>query len=205
MLPMTQLSPDPWVREYVVGKHLLYTACNFEMLIACLRGNMKAMNGNWKLWKIRIEMVLDAKKCQLYLSLKFGPLMARSPTHACITISKDFIQIGWTLAQIHCIFLRRRYTSCRSPCWALIYLQSALAQRVPWQWIQERSTRVEAEGGAALQGRGACWKRERRSESRLHFNDLGTSGMKIIESKHNRAATVICTHTTKTLQSAMQL
>ena len=48
---------------------------------------------------------------------------------------------------------------------------------------------------------GACGKRERRSESRLHFNDLGTSGMKIIESKHNRAAT----HTTKTLQSAMQL
>ena len=59
MLPMTQLSPDPWAREYVVGKHLLYTACNFEMLIACLRGNMKAMNGNWKLWKIRIEMVLN--------------------------------------------------------------------------------------------------------------------------------------------------
>ena len=42
---------------------------------------------------------------------------------------------------------------------------------------------------------GACWKGERRSESRLHFNDLGTSGMKRIKLNHNRAATVICTHT----------
>ena len=51
---------------------------------------------------------------------------------------------------------------------------------------------------------GACWKGERRSESRLHFNDLGTSGMKMIKLNHNRAATVICTHTIKRLQNAMQ-
>ena len=60
----------------------------------------------------------------------------------------------------------------------------------------------EAEGGAALQGR---WRLlERRSESRLHFNDLGTSGMKMMKLNHNRAATVICTHTIKRLQNAMQ-
>ena len=74
----------------------------------------------------------------------------------------------------------------------------------------------ETGGGAALQG----WKRKRRAEARLRFNDLGTSGMKTMNIElwsygqchgrlsprfNNRAATVICGHTIHTLQMAMPL
>ena len=88
MLLLAQLSPDPWKREYVVGKHLLYTACNFEMLIARRRGNMEAMMGNCKLWKIRIDMVFGVVICQMYLLPRFGQWIARSEN---LSITHPFV------------------------------------------------------------------------------------------------------------------
>ena len=107
-LLLAQLSPDPWEREYLVGKHLLYTACDFEMLIACLRGNMKAMNGNWKLWKIRIEMVLDAKKRQMYLLPRFEQLMARSKNlsiiHTCVHYHFIGFHTNWMIFSANTLY-----------------------------------------------------------------------------------------------------
>ena len=87
----------------------------------------------------------------------------------------------------------------------LIFAERSRTESAMAMNSREEDMSLRLKGVQHCKAGGACWKGERRSESRLHFNDLGTSGMKRIKLNHNRAATVICTHTIDMLQSAMPL
>ena len=154
MLPMTQLSPEPWVREYVVGKHLLYTACDFEMLIACLRGNMKAMNGNWKLWKIRIEMVLNL-----------------SITHPCVHYHFKGFHTNWMNFSANTLYFPTQVVDLHA---GPSNICRALSHRECHGNESKRGAHeFEAEGGAALQGRWRLLEKRKEIRIQVAFQRIG--------------------------------